>query len=190
MDRRLKIVAAAKPKRIASLKRLALLWAQAHGYTACAAEVSLPRCRYRADVAAYRSVGQPTGPRIFECKQALGRICAATIAARARQREQRLGTLSAPAARSSKNIFAFITPPCASAIRFSRNFDSHDFEAIGHHGYRRGSASSTRCVQHRLYGCTKFESLMRYRCANLFFLVLANELFRECRGPARLGRAR
>ena len=36
------------------LKRLALLWAQANGYSACAAEVSLPQCRYRADVAAYR----------------------------------------------------------------------------------------------------------------------------------------
>ena len=36
------------------LKRLALLWAQAQGYSACALEVSLPRCRYRADVAAYR----------------------------------------------------------------------------------------------------------------------------------------
>ena len=36
------------------LKRLALVWAQAQGYSACALEVSLPRCRYRADVAAYR----------------------------------------------------------------------------------------------------------------------------------------
>ena len=37
------------------LKRLAVLWAQAQGYSACAVEVSLPRCRYRADVAAYRA---------------------------------------------------------------------------------------------------------------------------------------
>ena len=36
------------------LKRLAFLWAQAQGYSACAMEVSLPQCRYRADVAAYR----------------------------------------------------------------------------------------------------------------------------------------
>ena len=33
--------------RHARLKRLAFLWAQAHGYSACAMEVSLPRCRYR-----------------------------------------------------------------------------------------------------------------------------------------------
>jgi hypothetical protein len=36
------------------LKRLSVLWAQAQGYSACALEVSLPRCRYRADVAAFR----------------------------------------------------------------------------------------------------------------------------------------
>ena len=54
------------------LKRLALLWAQAHGYTACAAEVTLPQCRYRADVAAYRSqLREQTVTAILECKQAL-----------------------------------------------------------------------------------------------------------------------
>lgn len=40
--------------RHAQLKRLAFLWAQAQGYSACAMEVALPQCRYRADVAAYR----------------------------------------------------------------------------------------------------------------------------------------
>src|SRR5437764_3488148 len=54
------------------LKRLALLWAQANGYSACAAEVSLPQCRYRADVAGYRpQPRQPGMTAIFECKQAL-----------------------------------------------------------------------------------------------------------------------
>ena len=36
------------------LKRLALIWAQAHGYRAAAAEVSLPNYRFRLDVAAYK----------------------------------------------------------------------------------------------------------------------------------------
>src|ERR1043166_3715726 len=54
------------------LKRLALLWAQAHNYSACAFEVSLPQCRYRADLAAYRSSSKGPGTTaIFECKQAL-----------------------------------------------------------------------------------------------------------------------
>src|SRR5713101_9880828 len=56
----------------ARLKRLALVWAQREGYSACAIEVTLPRCRYRADLAAYRPNGrQSVVTAIFECKQAL-----------------------------------------------------------------------------------------------------------------------
>src|SRR5438132_4458445 len=54
------------------LKRLAFVWAQKQCYSACAMEVTLPRCRYRADVAAYRPNGKQSGATaIFECKQAL-----------------------------------------------------------------------------------------------------------------------
>jgi hypothetical protein len=42
-------------------------------------------------------------------------------------------------------------------------------------------------LQNRLYGGTKFECLVRYRCANLFFLVLPNELFRDAETPAGWG---
>src|SRR6266481_6999525 len=59
-------------ERHAGLKRLAFLWAQAQGYSACAMEVSLPNCRYRADVAAFRLAPKHIGSTaIFECKQAL-----------------------------------------------------------------------------------------------------------------------
>jgi len=34
-------------------------------------------------------------------------------------------------------------------------------------------------LQNRLFDCTKFERLIRYRCANLFFLVLPKGLFKE-----------
>jgi hypothetical protein len=52
------------------LKRLALLWAQENGYPIAALEVSLPQCRYRADVAAYRPQESGLGhTAVFECKQ-------------------------------------------------------------------------------------------------------------------------
>src|SRR5438067_13153648 len=55
----------------AGLKRLALLWAQSRGYSVCAFEVQLPRCRFRADLAGYRPNGEEIGTTaIFECKQA------------------------------------------------------------------------------------------------------------------------
>src|SRR5262245_18342895 len=56
----------------AALKQLAFIWAQTHGFSACAMEVTLPRCRYRADVPGYRSVPKQIGSTaVFECKQAL-----------------------------------------------------------------------------------------------------------------------
>ena len=53
------------------LKRLALLWAQENRYPIAALEVSLPQCRYRADVAAYRPQKNGTlgHTAVFECKQ-------------------------------------------------------------------------------------------------------------------------
>jgi hypothetical protein len=48
-------------------------------------------------------------------------------------------------------------------------FDSENFAAIGHHGYPR-LLRELRALQNRLYGCSKFDKLIRYRCANLFFL--------------------
>ena len=44
-----------------------------------------------------------------------------------------------------------------------------------------------RALQNRLYGCTKFDKLIRYRCANLFFLVLPEELFRDPEIPVGWG---
>ena len=148
------------------LKRLALLWAQANRYTACAAEVSLPQCRYRADVAAYRSrPREETVTAIFECKQALTDLrrdnCeSATTRERLRSLTGRRQVLEKhlrihyPTLRTGDSLFA--------------EYDSHDFEAIGHHGYRR-VLREFAALQNRLYGGTKFEGLVRYRCANLFF---------------------
>jgi hypothetical protein len=166
------------------LKRLALLWAQAHGYTACAAEVTLPQCRYRADVAAYRSrLREETVTAIFECKQALPDLrrdnCeTATTRERLHSLRRRRDVLEKhlrvhyPTLRTGDSLFA--------------EYDSHDFDAIGHRGYRRLLRESA-ALENRLFGGTKFECLARYRCANLFFIVLPNELFRETEVPAGWG---
>ena len=52
------------------LKRGAFLWAQAHGYSACAEEVRLPNSGYRADIVGCKpGKGDKLGPTaIFECK--------------------------------------------------------------------------------------------------------------------------
>ena len=100
------------------LKRLALLWAQKQGYSACALEVTLPRCRYRADVAAYRPDGKQSGATaIFECKQALVDLrrdngCTSTTMRRLEKVHQRREVLERnlrvhyPALRVPDSLFA------------------------------------------------------------------------------------
>ena len=166
------------------LKRLALLWAQAHGYSACAFEVSLPRCRYRADVAAYRPNPKGVGSTIiFECKQARQDLrrdngCSAETTQRLeavfrrRQILEKHFRIHYPALRLADSLFA--------------EFDSHNFGAIEHRGYAR-VLRELNALQNRLFDCTKFEKLVRYRCANLFFLVLPSELFRESEIPLGWG---
>jgi hypothetical protein len=167
------------------LKRLAVLWAQAQGYSACATEVTLPRCRYRADVAAYRPHRKQSAATtaIFECKQAIVDLrrdngCTATTMRRLEEVHQRRETLErnlrvhCPALRIADSLFA--------------EFDSHNFEAIAHRGYQQ-VLRQTRALQNRLFDGTKFETLTRYRCANLFFLVLPSELYREPEIPIGWG---
>src|SRR5206468_11038211 len=156
----------------------------AQGYSACAMEVSLPNCRYRADVAAYRLAPRKIGSiAIFECKQALCDLrrdnCQSeaawqrleTISQRRQILEQRLRT-HYPNLRNGDSLFP--------------EFDLPDFTAVGHRGYAR-LLLELRALHNRLYDCTKFDRLLRYRCANLYFLVLPEDLFRDSEIPVSWG---
>jgi hypothetical protein len=168
----------------ARLKQLAFVWAQEQGFSACAMEVILPKCRYRADVAAYRPSAKKIGSTaVFECKQALcdlrrdncqsesARQRLKTICERRQLLEARLRT-HYPSLHNGDSLFP--------------EFDSANFSAIGHRGYAR-LVRELRRLQNRLYDCTKFEKLTRYRCANFFFIVLPEQLFRESEVPVGWG---
>lgn len=166
------------------LKRLAVLWAQAHDYTACAVEVSLPQCRYRADVAAYRARGNEFGvTAIFECKQVLSDLrrdnCCSAAA------RERLSTVNKRRTVLEKHLRVHY-PTLRAGDSLFPEFESADFKAINHRGYRQVIREAA-ALQNRLYGSTKFECLRHYRCANLLFLVLPNELYRESELPAGWG---
>jgi hypothetical protein len=168
----------------ARLKRLALLWAQAHNYSACAFEVTLPRCRYRADLAAYRPTSNGLGSTaIFECKQALVDLrrdnCRTTATRQRLEKVQRRRQIL-------ERHLRIHYPNLRIADSLFSEFESHDFTAIKHRGYGR-VLRELAALQNRLFDCTKFETLMRYGCANLFFLVLPNELFRTSEIPAGWG---
>lgn len=166
------------------LKRLALLWAQANGYSACAAEVSLPQCRYRADVAAYRLKAKAPGvTAIFECKQALPDLRRDNCSTSATR--ERLLTVSRRRDVLEKHLRVHY-PTLRTGDSLFPEYDSHDFSAIGHRNYGR-VLRELAALQNHLNGGRKFECLVRYRCANLFFLVLPDALFREPELPAGWG---
>src|SRR4030095_1204096 len=166
----------AETERHAGLKRLAFLWAQAQGDSACAMEVSLPNCRYRADVAAYRLTPKQIGSTaIFECKQALCDLRRDNCQSDAVR--QRLATIC-----ERRELFEMRSrahyPSLRNGDSLFPEFDSPDFSVIGHRGYAR-LLRELRALQNRLYDCTKFDKLVRYRCANLYLLVLPEDLFRD-----------
>lgn len=165
------------------LKRLVLLWAQAHGYSACGLEVSLPRCRYRADIAAVKTNRAGDTTAVFECKQTLvdlrrhnGSTLSTqrrlAIAHRRRETLEKNLRVHYPALRIADSLFA--------------EFDSYNFAEINHRGYNQ-VLRQLRALQNQLFDCTKFETLLRYRCANLFFLTLPDELYRELEIPIGWG---
>jgi hypothetical protein len=176
--------AGGETERHAGLKRLAFLWAQTQGYSACAMEVSLPKCRYRADVAAHRLTPKTIGSTaIFECKQALCDLrrdnCQSDDA------RQRLETISRRRQLLERRLHEHY-PNLRNGDSLFPEFDLPDFTVVGHRGYAR-LLRDMRALQNRLYDCTKFDKLLRYRCANLHFLVLPEKLFRDSEIPVGWG---
>jgi hypothetical protein len=156
----------------ARLKRLALIWAQAHGYQACALEVHLPRCHFRADVAAFREEGASGCAAVFECKQALcdlRRDNCDSIAA-----SQRLQTIDTRREIIERNLRVHY-PTLGTGNSLFPQFEEFDFSGLNHRGRNRVTRDGT-ALRQRMIDCTKFEKLSRYCCANLFYLVLAEPL--------------
>ncbi len=168
-----------------ALKRLALLWAQENGYPLCALEVSLPQCRYRADVAAYRpQKNNGLGvTALFECKQSAPDLrrddcrSPATLA--------RLASIYRRREILEKNLRIHY-PTLRTGDTLFPEWESYDFSGLVHRGYARVTRELIS-LQRQLRDGRKFEKLVRYGCANLFFLVAPNDLLREPEAPLGWG---
>jgi hypothetical protein len=168
----------------ARLKRLAFLWAQAQGFTACGMEVTLPKCRYRADVAAWRRKRNQIGTTaILECKQALCDLRRDNCHSKTAQ--ERLEALCRRRQFFESRLHAHY-PSLHDGDSLFPEFDSQNFIAIGHRGYTR-VLRELHALQNRLFDCTKFEKLTRYGCANFLFLVVAENLYRDSEIPVGWG---
>ena len=170
------------------LKRAALVWAQQQGYSACGFEVRVPKSNYRADVAAYRpAAGGSHGglgvTAIFECKQSrpdylsdarsLGDTLARLDECRLRMVElERLRGVHHPNLRRGESLFP--------------EFDSHEFDGLRHEGYQK-LAGEVAMLESRLYGRTKFDKMVKWRCANALYAVVGPGVMSEREVPRSWG---
>jgi hypothetical protein len=168
---------ASESVRHLELKRLALAWALERGFRVAAAEVSVPHFRARLDVAACRiesrsRSGVITATAIFECKQAR-----ADFLRDSRSRVRTLERLAALHVRKLRHE-ATLRPFYLSLHHGDSLFpelDGCDFVRTGDKCYLRLLAEMS-ALTNRLHAQTKFDDLLRWRAANLCYVVAEPEV--------------
>ncbi len=168
-----------------NLKRLALAWAQQHGYSVCGAEVRLPRSDYRADLAAYRPArkGSRAATALFECKQ-----CRSDFLSDSHPVEATLKRLKALEERHRKleALLGMHLPSLRRGESLFEEYDTVDLSGLEHKTYRSVSRE-LQVLRNRLYGKTKFDKIMRYGIANLCYLVVEDKVLAAHEAPADWG---
>lgn len=169
----------------ATLKRLAVAWAQANGFPICGLEVRVPKSGYRADVAAYRRApsGGEACAAVFECKQARADLLKDAHAEA--ETRARLAELS-ERRRKLEEMLAVHRPDLRRGEALWPEYDAWDFSALEHQGYR-GLLAELETVQRRVLRGTKFSKMFRYRCADFLYLVVEDNIFAAAEVPAGWG---
>lgn len=171
------------------LKQAALIWAMEQGYRAGGFEVKLPNSNFRADVAACR-LERPASyeceiglTAAFECKQSrpdflndskpeaesLDRLAA--LNQRREKLEQLVGT-HYPNLRQGDTLFP--------------EFDRTDLSEVRHDGYQK-VVREIRTLEAAIFGRTKFDRLVRYRCVDLCYLVIRPSILQPEETPIDWG---
>jgi hypothetical protein len=151
------------------LKRLAVSWALAHRLALCSTEVRLPRCNYRADVAAAtpRITAPNAAVAIFECKASRSDFLRDGADEPATRRElleltERLRLL--------REMIGQHCPDLRRGEELFPEFDAIDLRGVQHETHRR-VAARLELLQGKLFEGTKFSRLKRWCCASLLYLV-------------------
>lgn len=172
-------MSASETARHCDLKRLTLVWAQLHGYRVAGTEVAVPALGARLDVAAFRPSAsrkrkEPSDGEagigttaIFECKQSRGDFlkdsrCELRLA-------ERLAKLHARRALYEESMRAH-WPSLRNGDTLFAEFDSYRFEAVGYEPYDK-LVRELRTLSARLHAQTKFAKLIRWRAANVHYVV-------------------
>ncbi|MEM7387533.1 MAG: hypothetical protein AAF514_21560, partial [Verrucomicrobiota bacterium] len=168
------------------MKRASLHWAQAHGYPICGLEISLPNSAFRADAAAFRparSESERDLTVVFECKQSRPDFLkdskdTETLKARLRDLHRRRRRLS--------RLLAVHHPSLRRGDSLFPEYESYNFESLPHRGFRR-TIDEIQRIDRALSSRTKFDRLIRYRCANLFYLVARESILNPDEVPLAWG---
>ena len=152
------------------LKRGTFLWAQSHGYTACAEEVRLPNSGYRADVVGYKPGvrGELGTTVVFECKWARSDFLGDS--GQVEESMERLRELKQRREVLEKNLRTH-HPHLQSGETLFPEYDVIDFDKLEHAAYQ-AVIREIRIVQSRIQGGSKFDRVARYRSADLCYLVV------------------
>jgi hypothetical protein len=156
------------------LKRLAAEWALQHRLSLCATEVALPRCNYRADVAAAtpRITARNALTAVFECKAS--RTDFLRDAADETTLREELAALTERLARL-RELIGQHRPDLRRSDELFPEFEAIDVRGIKHETHRRLTAL-LRAAQAKLLDGTKFSKLARWRCSSLMYLVSGDGL--------------
>ena len=120
---------------------------------------------------------------VFECKQARSDFLKDSRSTRETQSElkdlhdrrvelERTLRVHYPTLRAGDSLF--------------QDYQSHDFGELPHENYQKVLARIT-LLQKRLFSQTKFDTLVRYRCGNLFYVVAEDGIFQPHEIPLHWG---
>ncbi len=164
------------------LKALAFEWARSGGIAILASEVSLPKTRFRADLAGLDpKKGGKTA--IFECKQARSDLLKDTHDTRSTRAE--IESL-ASRLRTLESLIGEHRPDLRKGESLFPEFDAIDLSSTRHAGYHQVLAALA-VRQARLIRGTKFARMFQWRAADLFYLVAEPDIFAPAEIPAGWG---
>jgi len=171
-----------------ALKEAAFLWAQRDGMRACGMEIGLPNCPYRADVAACEigrgdQAGQVIRSAVFECKQSR-----ADLTNDNRDLDGILLRLELLRARRSKleHLLGGHYPHLRKGDSLFAEYETVEIADLKHSGYRR-TIKEIAALERQVYGGTKFDRMVRWGIADLFYLVIPQSLLALAHAPAEWG---
>jgi hypothetical protein len=158
------------------LKRLATVWAIEAGFGLCGREIRVPASNFRADVAACRKP-VPGSPHpgetvLFECKQAR-----ADLLKDSRPENETRKQLAVLRDRQLEleDLLARHMPSLRHGDSLFPEYDSLDLKGFRHETIRKVRREA-ETLSRRVFGGTKFDRMVRYRCADFCYLVMAEGL--------------